>query len=224
MSMIALSVVAFVAAGCGGTLECGDGTMESDGACVPAAESCGDGTKLLEGRCVRSSAPVTCAAGTTKEDGECVPDTTCGPDTRADATGECVPTYDQVMCGQGTTREGEECVTTRFLIEDVGFPDQVTAAPADDPDGNLQELSVSWSGEPEWPVTVRAITTGECPSDLFCGTARWEIEASPNPIEIPDAYGCYGSAAGRTFQKGVLMVDNDGTYTNLGDMTFDCVD
>lgn len=51
--VVAIGLLACGAA-CGGgdDVSCGDGTVEQDGTCVPAAEVCGDGTVLQGGQCV----------------------------------------------------------------------------------------------------------------------------------------------------------------------------
>ena len=63
-------------------LECGEGTHEEDGACVPdeppapvepAAPTCPSGQVLEEGRCVDIKAPLNCGPGTVEKDGQCVP-------------------------------------------------------------------------------------------------------------------------------------------------------
>ena len=117
---------------CGGSdgSECGEGTVEMEGVCVPTSMiMCGDGTAPdSDGNCVPDGSQ--CGAGTTFDDGtgECVPDITgcatgtvamggeCVPDgsvictdgTEFDATtGTCVPSGE--ACGEGTVLLDGEC-------------------------------------------------------------------------------------------------------------------
>ncbi|MEM1348206.1 MAG: EB domain-containing protein, partial [Myxococcota bacterium] len=99
---------------CGGSdLECGAGTVDEDGQCVPEAEGgqleCGTGTMLMGSTCVPAGGVVTCAEGTTETNGVCVPDVACGPNTMPDASGNCVPST-QITCGEGTLEMNGACV------------------------------------------------------------------------------------------------------------------
>lgn len=92
--------------GCGSGKECGEGTIEVDGRCVPEdVISCGTGTVLdmTTGTCVSDVDPVTCGPGTTLDEatGTCEPDVTCATGTVA-MGGECVPDG-SVIC-RGNTR------------------------------------------------------------------------------------------------------------------------
>lgn len=105
-------------------IECGEGTVEEDGACVPSgscptgqfaapdgrcvrADYCAEGTHLdpSRGTCVADPA-MRCGPETVEEDGECIPEfvTTCGEGTVA-ADGRCRP-YEE-FCGPGTS-EGDQ--------------------------------------------------------------------------------------------------------------------
>jgi hypothetical protein len=133
-----------IAAGCGGSgKECGEGTVEMDGRCVPAeAVTCGTGTQLdsATGMCVPTTDPVTCGTGTTLNPStgmcvanvtcaegtvamgnECVPDGSviCTGNTMFDAeTGTCV--IDETACAEGTVLVGGECVVfDDSLVADV---------------------------------------------------------------------------------------------------------
>src|SRR5690606_16565740 len=105
--------------GCSGT-ECGLGTVEIDGACLPTSDVCGPNSTYDEdtGQCVGNT---TCAAGTSLENGECVPDgsVVCATGTQYDeATGTCVA--DVSGCAAGTVLIEDECVPEDdALVADV---------------------------------------------------------------------------------------------------------
>jgi subtilisin-like proprotein convertase family protein len=104
---------------CGGN-ECGSGTTEKDGQCVPTSTlTCGDGTVLEDGKCVPTST-LTCGDGTMLADGKCVPTntTTCGAGTML-ADGKCVPTS-TTECGAGTMLVNGQCVPTSTLTCGAG--------------------------------------------------------------------------------------------------------
>lgn len=100
IAALALAVSPTLMVGCGGT-ECGDGTTEQDGKCMPVVQ-CGDNTMLVSGQCVLDTA--ACEAGTTNMNGTCVPTAEiCNEQTMFDAgTGTCVPNWG-VACGTGTS-------------------------------------------------------------------------------------------------------------------------
>lgn len=100
IAALALAVSPTLMVGCGGT-ECGAGTIEQDGKCVPET-TCGDNTTLVDGKCVLDAA--ACEAGTTNMNGTCVPTADiCNEQTTFDAgTGTCVPNW-SIACGTGTS-------------------------------------------------------------------------------------------------------------------------
>jgi hypothetical protein len=117
----ATAVLALASGGCGGGgTECGEGTIEQDGACVPVLDDvcaegthlegsqcvpdaeCGPDTHLEDGRCVPD---MVCGPGTHLQGGQCLPDAECGEGTVFDvATGMCVPAFDTI-CGNGTVHD-----------------------------------------------------------------------------------------------------------------------
>jgi hypothetical protein len=122
-------------------LSCGDGTVEADGACVPASTTsvgaCGIGTSAVGSKCVadlgyvcgtgtlpsgsRCVGSVSCGAGTTVVEGECVPSEampaiTCGTDTILVGS-RCIGT---LSCGAGTTRTGGTCVLDTAVVCGAG--------------------------------------------------------------------------------------------------------
>lgn len=127
-----VAVAPFALLGACDGAECGEGTMDSDGTCVPDITGCGTGTVLMDGECIPESMVVcgdgselvdgacrpsatACAAGTTYDMGtrECVPDTSvvCGPGTTVDTDGTCVVDT-STICGAGTSYDmaSGECV------------------------------------------------------------------------------------------------------------------
>lgn len=122
--LIAMAMCALFA-GCADSIECGAGTVEVDGACVPNAEACGEGTSYnaSTGQCEPDD-NLTCAAGTIEENGECVADGSviCETGTTYDSeTGTCVP--DITGCAEGTVLVGGECIPADDALEaDVTEP------------------------------------------------------------------------------------------------------
>lgn len=94
--LLAFAVMsAGAATGCGDEgAECGPGTVEVGGTCVPAAEACAEGTTF-------DPMTNTCVA-----DGD---ETTCGTGTLLMGT-MCVPESTGLECGTGTTPMGDVCV------------------------------------------------------------------------------------------------------------------
>jgi len=151
---------------CGGEgTECGPGTTEQDGVCVPDIIECGDGTVLQGDQCVpicgnnqywdgtQCVDTPECAAGTTfnPTTGECEPcpagqywnGTACEVVPECDTTttfntqtGKCEP--DEDACGPGTVFINGQCVP-----EELPDPDVVEST---DPDGSV-EFNLPAAGE-----------------------------------------------------------------------------
>ncbi len=120
--------------------ECGDATVEIDGACVPTELACATGTTFdaIDRQCRSDAAGgVTCGTGTRLEGTQCVPvagsgGLSCGLGTVLSADGmSCVPATEacgagtmfdtmtrtcvasaEVTCGPGTALMGAECVVS----------------------------------------------------------------------------------------------------------------
>ncbi len=78
--------------GCGGSVVCGEGTLEASGICVPARTMCSAGTRLEGGQCVPSLELLSCGPMTVARNGSCVPEElveNCGPGT-AVRNGSCI--------------------------------------------------------------------------------------------------------------------------------------
>jgi hypothetical protein len=118
---LACAALGFVGSGCGGGTECGAGTAEVDGECVPTAD------------------PVDCATGTTLVGNECVPDGSviCETGTMFDMdTGTCVP--DITGCAEGTVLVNGECVPhDETLTGDVQEPAEPNGLNAGDTPGSF---------------------------------------------------------------------------------------
>ncbi len=115
VALAAVMVAPVMFTACGGP-ECGTGTTEQDGECVPTAApvTCDENTELNDGKCVSTVTEVTCAAGTNLENGECVLDAAgCGEGTSL-VDGACVADDPDLSgaCGDGTSFDSAagECV------------------------------------------------------------------------------------------------------------------
>jgi hypothetical protein len=109
VSLLALAAL-LASAGCK-DVECGDGTIESDGACVPADEivgtaKCGAFTKLVGDTCTPAQEPTTCGPGTVREVdtqtglGVCKPDSGGGGGCGAAISCPLPEMGKQTICGQ----------------------------------------------------------------------------------------------------------------------------
>ncbi|OGQ25401.1 MAG: hypothetical protein A2138_26445 [Deltaproteobacteria bacterium RBG_16_71_12] len=154
-----------VSAACGGRNECGAGTIEKGGVCVPNADlltRCGAGAVLdaAAGACVPVS---SCGEGTRFDQGTgtCVSASVCGPGTELDlVTGACAP---QATCGPGTE-----------LNEALGVCEAVITCG----DGSALDVEARRCVGPP-PCTGGALLnpdTGACESDLVCGPAQVIID------------------------------------------------
>ncbi len=129
-----VSALAFLGAACGDDIECGTGTIEMDGVCVPTDAVCGPNATWDSAS--QTCVGATCADGTTLEDGECVPDGSviCGDGTTYnETTGECDP--DITECAEGTTDVDGVCVPNDDLL-----PDEADVAEGAEDNG--------WNGTP----------------------------------------------------------------------------
>jgi hypothetical protein len=127
MGMACMGAVSVAGCRSEGGVDCGPGTREVDGQCVP--EGCPDGAYAGDsGVCVEEGeSQVACAPGTRLDGDRCVPDGTvlCGAGTMYDpADGSCVAVANP--CPAGTTRIEGNCVEA----ENRPTPDvQETAEP-----------------------------------------------------------------------------------------------
>ena len=93
------------------------GMSMSVAACSDNGVDCGEGTTDQDGQCVPAPTAVTCGEGTTAVGGTCTPNVVCGDGTTA-KDGKCVPTTASITCGDGTTAKDGKCVPTAtgFLV------------------------------------------------------------------------------------------------------------
>lgn len=181
---------------CGGDgTDCGPGTTDQNGTCVPDIIECGDGTVLQDDQCVPIcgqnqywdgtqcvTAP-ECAAGTTfnPQIGECEPcpdgqywdGTTCEIVPECDSgtsfnpqTGKCEP--DAEACGPGTVFVNGRCVPEELPDPDVAeSTDPGGAAPFDLP---AEGQSVSLGGVVDEPVDLNGDGWADADWDYFTVT------------------------------------------------------
>lgn len=102
--LMGLALVGSTAAlsGCGDSgADCGAGTTEVDGVCIPNDMVCATGTvfDMTTLTCVPDGTPITCGTGTILDE----------------ATGMCVPTSN-IMCARGTVLMGDECVPDGTVV------------------------------------------------------------------------------------------------------------
>lgn len=126
---LAFAALGALGAGCGDSgSDCGAGTIDQDGTCVPEN-------------------PVECASGTTLVGSECVPDGSviCETGTMFDMdTGTCVP--DITGCAEGTVLVGGECVPEdEVLAGDVQEPAEPNGLNAGDTPGTFTTPAVGES-------------------------------------------------------------------------------
>ena len=120
LRLVLVAAALMVVAGCGSSeaeLDCGDGTVEQDGVCLPDGEvdgvECGPGTELENGLCVViEGEDLQCGDGTVQSNGTCVPaedGVECGDGTDL-VDGVCLPTGQEIQCGEGTELDEGLCV------------------------------------------------------------------------------------------------------------------
>lgn len=182
----------FGAASCGDNIECGEGTVEVDGTCVPTADVCGSGATWNDatGEC-----EANCAEGTTLVNNECVPDgtvicetgTTYNPDT-----GKCDP--DITGCSEGMVLVDGVCVD-----EDDTLADQADYTEDAEPNDIAH--------------TPQAIDLPEIGSDITiygCTDPYEDADDSGNLDPDEDAY--YFTVTGQT----LLEITADGIHGLAG--------
>lgn len=137
--LVSLALMGGAAPGCGGDdgAECGTGTVEVDGECLPAETACGMGT-VYDATARTCVTAIECAEGTMLMGTECVPDGSafCGGNTIFDTeTGTCVPDPDALCEGHLVfVMETATCVDPDELLE--GMADVQELAEPNDPTFN----------------------------------------------------------------------------------------
>ena len=213
------AMFALATTGCGDGANCGAGTVEVDGECIPASMiMCGPGTvNDGMGNCVPDMS--VCGAGTTFDPatGMCNPDVTCAAGTVA-MMGECVPDG-TVICDDGTVfdpatgtcmlAEGA-CAEGTVLLDGVCRPADDALVPdvnaAAEPDDSLFNEGTAGSFTP--PAVGEMTTLGGCiePADWdMDGVTDFDIDifnfnvAGPTYLRV-NADGLGGLAAGFAIQ------------------------
>ncbi|MBX3246464.1 MAG: hypothetical protein KF901_04710 [Myxococcales bacterium] len=142
-----------MALGCGGddpSLECGTGTIEVEGACLPADAACADGTVYQP---ETRSCAAQCMEGTIRRGAMCIPAIECGPGTMQMGN-ECVADG-SVYCGGNTIFDTElgECVPDPEAICEGDLVYVAESASCVDPDELLEAMAdVRELAEPNDPA------------------------------------------------------------------------
>lgn len=175
--------------------ECGTGTVEVDGACVPAEQVCADDTTFNTEtrRCEGTATMVECGPGTVLEGETCVPDPNaidCGAGTRA-YEGECV-VDGSVVCTGATEFDADSgtCVPNDEVCEG-GTVFVMATGTCVDPESLLEdEAEYSELAEPNDP--------------------RFAEDGMPQMIELGDGTSVYGCLNPDDFDDdGVTDGDTD---------------
>lgn len=130
---------------------------------------------------------------------ECTYDSDCDPGEEC-VDGECVP-----------EEEGGA-----FEITGVDYPSSVTSG------GDSGDLSVSWSGDPVFPVEIVYQLAGDCPSGFTCETPTMTFNDETSPLVFTDAVYCYGATEDVVFDYEVVMIDNRGVESDPYSASFTC--
>jgi cysteine-rich repeat protein len=122
------------------------GALALGAACSDSGPECGVGTAEVDGKCVPTADDISCASGTTLVGTECVPDGSviCETGTTFNSsTGKCDP--DISGCAPGTVQSGDQCIPTdEGLTADITEPAEPNG-PGDDGAAviNLPEVGAS---------------------------------------------------------------------------------
>lgn len=191
--LVSFALMGGAAPGCGGGdgAECGTGTVEVDGECLPAEAACGMGTvyDATARTCVTS-----CGEGTVYDAASmaCVSAIECGEGSMLMGT-ECVPDG-SVFCGGNTIfdAETETCVPDPEALCEGDLVFVMETATCVDPDELLEDMA-----------DVRELAEPNDPT--FSETAMAQ------PVDIADGSGSFfGCVEPMDFDgDGVLDVDND---------------
>jgi hypothetical protein len=201
-------------AGCGSSRECGEGTIEMMGRCVPTSSlGCGDGTHLdtasmtcepdavcgagttlnaATGMCEAIDG-LSCATGTIAMGDECVPDGTmiCVGSTTFDAaSGTCV--LDETACAEGTVLVAGECV----LYDDTLVADIHAGAEPDDPlffEGEAVPFTPPGAGE---TVTIDGCIVPANFDGDDEGTVDFDVDFFDFSVSAPGLYAIRADGTG----------------------------
>ncbi|MFH0982339.1 MAG: laminin B domain-containing protein [Planctomycetota bacterium] len=108
-------------------------------------------------------------------------------------------------CDPGEVCENGQCVVSQpggaFAITNVEYPTSAVSG------GERGDLTVTWSGDPVFPVQIVYRLAGICPSGLTCETPTMTFSTEQNPLVFPDAVYCYGISTEIVFDYEVVMID-----------------
>jgi len=233
------------AAGCGDDgFECGEGTVDMDGVCVPTDEVCGEGTTydMASGTCLPDGG-LECGEGTIEMDGECVTDLGCGTGT-TQMGNECVPDG-SVICTGNTVFDADSgtCVVdeaacaegTVFAMEEgecIPFDDSLVADITETTEPNDPAFSEAAMISPfDLPAVGDTTTLGGCvePTDFDeDGFTDADLDFFGFTITEPTTLaiqtdGVGGLAAGaivvgiddETYIRGIVDNTNDGAEKTI---------
>jgi len=102
-----------------------------------------------------------------------------------------------------------------FRITGVTYPSSVVSG------GAKGSLSVSWSGQPKFPVTM-LYEMYSCPPNTTCSNPAMTFPTPANPLVFPEAVWCYGFTETVQFGYRVILTDANGKTTNAWDAPFTC--
>lgn len=125
----------------------------------------------------------------------CLEDGTCADGAQAN----CLGTYQ----GDGTFCSNISCAQPGgpFAISGVNAPGTCSDCPG-------QDLTVIWTGNPVFPVTLRyQIQPGKCPFNVDCSTPTAQFAQEANPLVFEGAIFCTGLFEALTFEYEVVMSD-----------------
>ncbi|MFH0784576.1 MAG: hypothetical protein V2B20_21835 [Pseudomonadota bacterium] len=105
-----------------------------------------------------------------------------------------------------------------FKITEIFHPSVITMG------GDKGDLTVYWSGNPVFPVTMTYFNKGLCPSPYNCVNPTKQFKVSANPLYFPGALWCndISRAGDYFFDYGVVLEDAAGNRTQEQSATFTC--
>lgn len=87
--------------------------------------------------------------------------------------------------------------------------------------GTKGSLSVTWSGQPKFPVTM-VYQMYSCPPNTNCVDPVMTFNTPANPLVFPEAVWCFGFTQTVTFGYRVILIDADDQATNAWAAPFTC--
>jgi hypothetical protein len=116
------------------------------------------------------------------------------------------------------TGDQQEKIPTPFRIAGVNHPSTVEMG------GNKQDLSVTWSGNPSFPVKMIYFRKGPCPRPFNCVDVTRQFNVASNPLRFPGALWCTKIAeeGNYFFNYAVVLEDALGIRTQEVPAGFTC--